>query len=470
ALLLSLFFTFTFMVFREAIVPPRRIQNEYLQRSTLIARGYLDEAREAEQTGKTSEAVRLYKQYLLIDQNESIADKIKALEAKIAVKESDAKDSNEEKLSQANAAEYVKKAEQFFLARDYYSAHYYALKASALDNQRTDAERIAREAWERICAQEPSPEEKELSALYRQKREGYLELTRKNPIRAYYIFKELERKVPDDPEVVKYLAESSKELSLQSFFIDEAENALLYPLAENIFFMNPTEDGGKEFFFLKKIAENAGEYYASHVEVLTLNGDWSLRQRMTAPYGRISGTTMYLHCLHREDPSKSLTPLYAVKDAIPEQASIKPIPVKGKDLKLFSMAADTLDKADINELFSLRSTYQNCGFPKSLLYGELFDRLSAVAAFLIFSLFSISIGWALRLKRGKMPFTVIFVIPGYILITRDAFIAFLSLQSDLYAHLLTTQSLTVSFVALIVVQAVFLSLAFIGLTGQSSRS
>jgi hypothetical protein len=469
ALILSLFFAAFFMFCREIVVPPKKAQNETFRRSTIIARGYLEKAKELEQGGKKHEAAEFLKQYLLIDPDEGILDRLKAIDAKIVIEKREPK-KEDSTPGPDQATEFVKKAQGFLKERDYYSAHYYALKASALDRERTDAQRIASEAWEGILSQEPSPSEKELSAVYRRKREGYLELTRNNPVRAYYIFKELSERVPADLEVKKYLEESARDLSAQSFFIDEAEEALLYPVGEDILFINPLENGQKEFIFIKTLAENAGEYYAAHLEALTLSPEGKIIQLMTAPYARLSGTTVYLNCLHRDDPSKNPAPVYQVKEAIPEQKTVKNIQIRAKDLKLFSMDPDTLSRADINELFSLRGEFKKSGLPSSMLYGELFERLAAVSAFIILSLFSVSAGWALRLKRGKTPFTIIFVIPAYILITKEIFAAFLSIQKELYAYLLSATSVTTSFIAVLIVQAVFLAAAFLSLTGQSARS
>ena len=121
----------------------------------------------------------------------------------------------------------------------YYDAHWLASLASRLARygsvEAREAVRLASLAWNAVSSLEPGIRETFSYDLYRLKREGYEAMIAREWIRAYYLFRELFEKTPDDPDVAKFFAMSQEGAAGVAFFVDELEGTIGQNLTNPVF-------------------------------------------------------------------------------------------------------------------------------------------------------------------------------------------------------------------------------------------
>jgi hypothetical protein len=124
-----------------------------------------------------------------------------------------------------SAAALAVSARGHFTARDYATAAYFAGRALAIDPANTDARDLLEASQTAIGALAPSPEEERSTRLFGVKSDGRRALDDGDPIRAYYILRDLADEFPDDRELQEFLTLSRVRLSELAFFTDEVPTA-----------------------------------------------------------------------------------------------------------------------------------------------------------------------------------------------------------------------------------------------------
>lgn len=241
-LFLSIAYTLAFEITYPAA--QRRLLD--LQYTTRLARQLRAQSESAEQGRDYRTSLGLVNRYLVIDpDNREMRDRKVALEslaARQAAPPPGPKPAGEEAGSVLGAQALMEKAQYYFDRRDWFSAHYYANKASLLDPRRTDAVRLAAQASGKLseAATPGAGNDAQSAALYRQKRDAYLLLSGGDYLQAYYSFVKLAAQYPRDKDVATYLDKASSELSNVSFFLDEARRVEPLPGVQRILFLNRT--------------------------------------------------------------------------------------------------------------------------------------------------------------------------------------------------------------------------------------
>ena len=136
------------------------------------------------------------------------------------------------------AQELVEKAKYYSDRQDWFSAHYYAQAASALDPRRTDALRLAAQAAEKLGAILESEKDARARMLVPTEKGGIHLLIGGNVVAAYYRFVELQKENPGDSDIATYLGIASDKVAKTTFFLDDARKMETLPGTQNILFLN----------------------------------------------------------------------------------------------------------------------------------------------------------------------------------------------------------------------------------------
>lgn len=209
--------------------------------------------------------------------------------------------------------ELLRRAEGFYQAGDFYSAHYYAGLAQRSAEVRTKAAVIV-EAAERQMSQETSLSDKatpeELAAVERAlvKREAYSLYEGGDWVAAYYRFGELAARYPDDRDVTNYLNLAKKKVLETAFPIDEAREALRLFGVEGIVFTVDRGAEGLEVVSIRKMVRAPTGVFFSDVEVLRVKPGVGPTLHLFARFGKLVGKAIVLHAADSKEQWRSEEP------------------------------------------------------------------------------------------------------------------------------------------------------------------
>ncbi len=374
------------------------------------------------------------------------------------------------------AVAYLRDAEAFFDREDYFSAHYYARLALKLDPALTAAKRLMAKAWDRISGLTSSgaypitEEELKRRELYRKKKEGYVALLSGDYIDSYYIFNDLKKEYPNDPDVKVYLDKAREKLSTVAFFSDEIKEVLNLPGYRDILFVNGNEGNIREIIYIGKLIPLSSDVYLENIEVLGVDKRFGIVYHLRAPYGKLLGQTILTKCIDRNDKHKVFEATYLFgrrKHGLANIIRIKPTLVELEELK-----ADykSLDSMDLASLWRVRGNLERYGLIEKYVDISILAKLLNPFSFLILSLFGISIGWFFRARYiSKPPFFTYLFIP-FLPVIVFMFVTMYGLGNRILFSFLTLMSGFIPALSvMIVVQAILLFFAIVFVAGQRAE-
>ncbi|MBN2737115.1 MAG: LptF/LptG family permease [Spirochaetales bacterium] len=415
--------------------------NQDIQFNSQLAKNYLTQAEKEFRAENYNEAIKYLDYSLNIDKDYKkalnieldIRNKMKSLNITFST----IKTQNQETMITENsrqkleneASQFMGIAHEAYLKEDFFTAYYNAKRAFELDPTRIDADELSVNSMNHISDNIHSIADEEQQEEFKAKIEGYNALFSKDSsdyIKAYYIFKNLQKKNPDDPDIQKYLKESSQKINHISFFLDEIKNINHFPGYNNILFIN--SQNPREIISITKMIMVTEGIYFQDIEVLTLDSNNNIQQHLFAPYGKFIYTDMprviesqnqdnkqyiSLNAIDRENPNIATSPQYFVSpknsDPLSQLVHLHP-PIKNLPyLQLNSKFARSLSLVELN---TARDPIGNFGYSVLKIEIEFLSRLLKPFMFLIICFFAIGLGWFLRSRYlGKPPIIQLFMIP-----------------------------------------------------------
>lgn len=458
-----------------------------------LARSYLQQAEQAEQQGNEAAAYRLYRDYLSIDgDNRAIKDKVNYLEGQVSLQTAQEKQRREEQdlpdsiwhdeYRDMSAVELVEKGRDALNNKDPFTAHYMALIAQRVaqrQNQtREDAKRLAAQAWEAIGALEPSREQEQARAVYNRKLSGYEALTRQQPVKAYYIFKDLRESQPGDPDVKEYYRRSMQQAQQVSYFIDDAERFKSNPGIRKIVYM----DDSRTLVFIEKLVIENGEHWAYGIELLRLStaatatgsedgeagtgAEAGIFAHISAPFGRISGESLILKGIDREDENRSIEPTVYVSRAEDPLQTVVNITPSIPQLMRLSREQEFLDRLTLPDLLALQPVITQFGYPAYRFEVLTLMRILEPFLFLIFAVFAVAFGWHTRVYAHGFPWLVLIVAPLLPFLMNQIIILYEYLHKLLFTAVVLNYGFVSGAVGLLVLEAVLLFLSLFSVALQ----
>ncbi|MFP4534686.1 MAG: hypothetical protein ACLFNP_03120 [Spirochaetaceae bacterium] len=312
-------------------------------------------------------------------------------------------------LQELGPAELASLAREFFEEEDYYSAHYYASRAVELsDAPRTDAQRLAARAWEEITSYALTTGEESDSDYIRRKREAYEafqagDRSEESLIEAYYRLRDLREERPEDPDVERYLSLATEQLRRVSFFMEDAERARANAGAREIIGVNDRSAAELELFRIGKMVRAGESEYLYDIEVIRYDEGGEIRYHLTAPYGKLVGSTITMQAISADSPGSRVLPTYRVGTPEGELSFIYEISYSPEELATAARGVERRAEAHIGELLTLRALAERLALPAEPLELELFMRVGEPLLFIALSFLFLGIGWALRSHYVMRP-------------------------------------------------------------------
>ena len=385
-----------------------------------------------------------------------------------------------------DARDLLARAGAAFEEGDYFSAHYFASQVIELD--RPDFARRARElqanAMNAITDLSREIDEADERDLFRRKLTAYETLQRgkrgspESVIEAHYLFEELYRIAPNDPDVERYRAETAVALADVAFFVEEAEIHVRLPAVYELFFLNRNEADVLEFFWAARIVHAREGTWLYDVEILRISGlleDSPQIVHYGADYAKLIDGRVVLRAIRREgvpgDEANRIHPVYyrgESRSAIDEMIDLT-LPLS--DLTRFAGGVERAVDLPLPALLQARSQFEAIGRDPRLIWEEISNRTLRIFGFFIVSFWALAIAWRYRsMYLGRAPLLVYAVIPVVPLVVRHVILLSRRIASHVVGGLLrVVEPVPIVVIILCVVSIVALIGAFFSLARQSIR-
>jgi hypothetical protein len=309
-----------------------------------------------------------------------------------------------------NVTEAMSMAETAMRRERYFDAHWFATLAGRLAKpgspEEAGAARMASRAWNMVESLAPGAREEQRHAIYRLKRSGYEAMVAEDWIRAFYIFQDLLKLSPDDPDAAAYLQKSREGTGSIAFFIDDMETSLGDTLTRAVFSI-PSAGQGREVLRFSSLSCFADYAYGLDLEYLRFDAEGRLAARAEAPYVKLlplrmetkSRLLILMRALNRHDGSWRREPEWLQgKAAGPDAAQIVLEP-DYEDFLLLSQVRRRLDDLSIGRLFTAARKLGASGYIPQVFEAEIVSRLSVPLCFLPMAIAAVIVGWRFRARK-----------------------------------------------------------------------
>jgi hypothetical protein len=198
-----------------------------------------------------------------------------------------------------NTPEALEMAAAALREERYYDAHWLATLGMRLaprgSPEEAAASRAAGLAWDAVSSLAPNTRERELYAIYRLKQSGYEAMVAGDWIRAYYIFQELAKQSPADPEVGIFLQKSEEGTGSIAFFTDEMGRGMGNILTNAVFslpYQSRSGGAGRGIIRFSSISLYEDYAYAFGLEFICFDSANRPESAFEAPYAKIVPMTL----------------------------------------------------------------------------------------------------------------------------------------------------------------------------------
>lgn len=367
-----------------------------------------------------------------------------------------------------SALEYFRMAQGYFGRGDFYSAHLYATRAADIDPGRADARRLAAQAWARIEGSVPRGESPE-HTLFARKKDGYTALVSNDPLTAYYIFTDLKRTNPKDPDVVRYYGMSLAAVKRISFFTDEFSLFDAVPGNTGLLFRNGNRGGEVELVSVGKEAAVGADEYFRNIEVVRFDSS-GVKLHFSAPYGKRVKDELLLLAVDRRNPSVFFKPQFYEGGA--SGPAMLRLEFRPDEFDLLAKSRLPLDGSNIGELVAMRPVMERAGFDSGVVRQEILFRIFQPIEFLFLSALVLIAGIRLRSPRAVRPpvFQLLFGSALFTVIAWWLASAWSGLNRSLIATLAASGNFLSAEIVFFAIQACFIVLVVIMLAGQRPES
>lgn len=422
-ILVLLAFTFVFTLLSETAYPSVRSNITYLERKSKLARSLIDRAEIYNKAKDFENASAMYKNYLQIDEdNQQVKDALSLTLRDVYRSDEVSKPGSADELpgpdpatGGARSEVLLDLAKEYLKKEDYYSALYYADLAMEISPNLPELNKIRREAGAGIKTPQPSKLETSSAALYQLKREGYDALFEfDNPVNAYYIYKELNKIIPEDKDVKRYLSKAETDLRDRTFFLDEGDALTGHLFYENLLFANALTDELTEIVYAKEMFFTPDSAYFQGLEVIAWDGKGRTLYRYNCPLGKLIGNQVLLTAIHREKEGRTQRPVYITSNGQRNPSEDYPrldLRIDPQSLWYFSAQSEQPERLSIPALNRLISLLPHYGYDNTAVKIELVSRIIKPFSFFLLSLLFLYVGFKGRIQDKINPLLAILSIP-----------------------------------------------------------
>jgi hypothetical protein len=313
-----------------------------------------------------------------------------------------------------NATEAIAMSETALNEGRLFDAHWLAIVGGRLAKigslEKIEADRLAARAWNRIESLQPTSDERRATSLYQIKMSGYEAMVSGDWIRAFYIFQELVRQSPFDPDAENFLAASEKGTREVAFFIDEMELSPGESLI-NVLFSLPTAQGEQRRSVMRvaSLSTRPDYAYGLGIEYMVFDSNAHLLLSLSVPYAKFLPITfdgqqrvlVLMRALSSHDSTLRWEPEWKSQDETlyhPGSAQIT-LDISYETFLELSEMRQRLPSMQINELFAVSKMAGEMGYIPQVYEAEILNRLGACLFFLPMAVITIIIGWCFRARQ-----------------------------------------------------------------------
>ncbi len=432
-----------YIIFIEIVLP---LLVNYRRYSDFKTHDYYDFIQATNTSIRTGDAEKAYdnaKAALGIWKNNHEAlqlfDKAKVLhEASIAARK---QDTNGETASETADPENLTAEGALFISKrfmskyDFYTAHYYAMRAYQLSAEnapyREEALRLAAQAWNQIEKGIADVTAEFDIRLYQAKKAGYEMIQQGNYIKAYYQFVRTKRMLEQnnplkrDPDIDRFIDITRKKVLEEVFFIDETASLPLFETARDIHFTVPAS-GTKAaaqitIEGLSYIINNSiKEIYGRNCELTQYATDGTLIYRCRIPFIKLIPIVtnkgepmlrMLFRAVAKQHDKVVLKPIVLEGTMPIERQTSMRLPFSYGDFELIIAANEGEMSMTLPQLYAFRQRGAQYGFPAQIYHRELLARISDVFLILIISIYMLVLAWRFRIpphRRFKYAWALAF--------------------------------------------------------------
>ncbi|MDR1252575.1 MAG: hypothetical protein LBK62_10480 [Treponema sp.] len=378
-----------------------------------------------------------------------------------------------------DTADAIGQGEAAFNERRYFDAHWFATLGERLARagspEAVTAARLAARAWNQIESQQPSFREERLYSLYRLKQSGYEAMVSGDWIRAYYLFQELQKQTPDDPDVVNFLAACEKGTTEIAFFIDEIEVSLGAILTGAVFSL-PSGAAGRAVLRFSSLSASPDFAYGIGLEYMSFDAQSRPLFHLEAPYAKLLPFTVddrrqvlvLMRALARYDQNLRWEPEWILEGTAARSSAGDAqiiLDMSYETFILLSQIRQGLPNLQIGELFDASKMIGAVGYVPQVFEAEILNRLGTVLFFLPMSIAAIIIGWRFRAK-SRVRYLFIPLLPLLPIVFNGMTHLYRSVLNILGIWLITALGFSMALVVFIVALAVSFILSLIVLAAQ----
>jgi hypothetical protein len=342
-----------------------------------------------------------------------------------------------------DSTEAITRAEEAYKQELYYDAAWLASLAQRLARpgaaEIATAVALAAKAWERITGLAPNAKEEERYSLYLMKLDGFTKMNADDWVSAYYIFQELSRLTPNDPDVAQYLKNCKTGVSNIAFFIDEMDTAIGKILARPVFSMpgaqpgESGETGGRLALRFSSLVVFPDYAYAWGCEAVAADNEGNFLYRVSSDYAKlmpansfnskgesIGKTALLLQTLDRNEENKRHDPLWVQSgaDRIADgyagngyagngyagngyagMTSQITLNISYEDFRVLSGIRQGTETLNLWELFTAEKKFGDYGYVQKAFRAEILRRLGDALFFLPMSVLALILGWRYRARK-----------------------------------------------------------------------
>jgi hypothetical protein len=345
-------------------------------------------------------------------------------------------------------SDLITRARAFFEDGNYYSAHYFATLAVARsDGQRLDARRIQAEALNEIESGARERADAVDQEFFRDKQRAYTLLQRgDDDVRAlfesYYLFQDLERRDPRDPDVQRFGTVAAERVADVSFFVETARSYQIVPGYTDLVFFNRRTPEFDELIVVGSIVElgtrpeevaaaldtggalsvsalpdpPAGDLFYN-IEVLRRYRDGDRILHFEVPYGMLINGVLVLQAIQREDQGVGLAGNVIGPALVEGSEGDLPgtIPLSYSIPEILRLSGGTAAREylSIVELARAPALLSAIGERAEDAIADLVRRLVRLGGFFVVSLYALALSWRLRsFYLGVPPIPVMLAVPA----------------------------------------------------------
>ena len=433
-----------YIIFIEILSPLLYAYRRYSELKTQDYHDYMKEADISLNTGDGERAYQKAKAALGIWKNNpdalQLLDKAKVLYEAQAIDRQNNMYNTETAYNTADPENLTAEGALFISKRfmnkyDFYTAHYYAMRAYQLSAEnapyREEALRLAAQAWNQI--------EKgiaELTAefdirLYQAKKAGYEMIQQGNYIKAYYQFVRAKRMLEQnnplkrDPDIDRFIDITRKKVLEEVFFIDETVSLPLFETARDIHFTVPASGTRAAAQItiegLSYIINNSiKEIYGRNCELTQYGTDSTLIYRCRIPFIKLIPIVtnkgepmlrMLFRAVAKQHDKVVLKPIVLEGTMPIERQTSMRLPFSYGDFELIIAANEGEMSMTLPQLYAFRQRGAQYGFPAQIYHRELLARISDVFLILIISIYMLVLAWRFRIpphRRFKYAWALAF--------------------------------------------------------------